>query len=154
MGNYAIQTYKSQPIELVLSRLEKVRLRRTSQWSACCPAHQDKNPSLSVRETDEGAVLIHCFSGCDVHSIVDSLGINISDLFPSNLSKGGKATKLPKLIDAPQALELLNVEATLIAIVGLDLSKGKVIKKEDLNRCSKAVARISWIHTQYMEHSK
>ena len=154
MGNYAIQTYKSLPIELVLSRLENVRLRRTNQWSACCPAHQDKNPSLSVRETDEGAVLIHCFSGCDVQSIVNSLGINLSDLFQSNLSKGGKSTKLPKLIDAPQALELLNAEATLIAIVGLDLSKGKVIKKEDLNRCSKAVARISWIHTQYMEHSK
>ncbi|MFM7698894.1 MAG: CHC2 zinc finger domain-containing protein, partial [Limnohabitans sp.] len=53
---------KLTPIELVLSRLDKVRQRQVGQWSACCPSHKDTTPSLSVRETEDGAVLLHCFA--------------------------------------------------------------------------------------------
>jgi DNA primase len=43
------------PIDNVLAQLTKVRQRQPGQWSACCPAHADKGPSLSVRETPERA---------------------------------------------------------------------------------------------------
>ncbi len=35
-----------------------------SSGTACCPAHQDKHPSLSVRDGDGNTLLTHCFSGC------------------------------------------------------------------------------------------
>ena len=44
------------PAENVLSRLDKVRQRQPGQWSARCPAHIDKSPSLSIRETPQGGV--------------------------------------------------------------------------------------------------
>jgi len=48
---------------------------------ACCPAHTDKNPSLSIKETQDGDVLLHCFSGCGVDDVLAALGLEMSDLF-------------------------------------------------------------------------
>lgn len=142
------------PINLVLNRLEKVRKRQDGQWSACCPAHLDKSPSLSIRETDDGAVLLHCFSGCSVQSIMEIVGLNLSDLFPPIQRSGKEPKATPRLITATQALELLHQETVLIAIVGADLAKGDAIDEEDLNRCHRAVNRIAWIRTQFMENLK
>jgi putative DNA primase/helicase len=43
-----------------------------SQWMARCPAHDDRNPSLSVREVD-GKVLVCCHAGCDQRAVIDAL---------------------------------------------------------------------------------
>ncbi|MEX1223128.1 MAG: hypothetical protein WEA31_01150, partial [Pirellulales bacterium] len=57
---------------------------------ACCPAHADSSPSLSVHEEDDGRVLMHCHSGCAVEEdIVPALGLQMRDLFPCD----GQQTK-------------------------------------------------------------
>src|SRR5690242_8949273 len=65
----------------ILGRLKAVK-RSRSGWTARCPAHEDRRPSLSVREGDEGRILLHCFAGCTVEAIVAALGLELSDLFP------------------------------------------------------------------------
>ena len=40
---------------------------------ARCVAHEDGNPSLSIRDSDDGRILIHCFAGCDQNVVVDAL---------------------------------------------------------------------------------
>jgi hypothetical protein len=50
-------------------------------WIAKCPAHDDRAPSLSVREGDDGRVLVHCHAGCSVEEIVEAMGVSVSDLF-------------------------------------------------------------------------
>ena len=67
-----------------LSRLTNVKPKGEDSWVACCPAHEDRSPSLAVSCDREGKILLHCFAGCDVHSITASVGMNISDLFPPN----------------------------------------------------------------------
>ena len=74
-------------IDALLSRLEKVRNTGPDSWSACCPAHDDKGPSLSIRDAD-GKLLIHCFAGCSVHDVVGAVGLDIADLFPPRESDG------------------------------------------------------------------
>jgi hypothetical protein len=64
----------------VLARLEKVR-RAGQGWSASCPAHPDRHPSLSVRVGDDGRVLLKCFAGCRIEAIVVALGLELQDLF-------------------------------------------------------------------------
>jgi hypothetical protein len=66
-------------LEAVLTRLKGVR-RKGNGWMALCPAHADRNPSLSVRE-ENGKVLLHCFAGCTVESICAALGMTMRDLF-------------------------------------------------------------------------
>lgn len=48
---------------------------------ARCPAHEDRSPSLSIREGETGRVLLHCFSGCSVEAICSAMGIRVSNLF-------------------------------------------------------------------------
>jgi bifunctional DNA primase/polymerase-like protein len=59
--------------EAVLGRLHRVR-RIAAGWSACCPAHEDHKPSLSVGEGDGGRVLLYCHRGCSFGSILHALG--------------------------------------------------------------------------------
>lgn len=72
----------SAPIDVVLQRLAKVKANGNGKWKACCPAHDDKDPSLSIREADDSKVLLHCWAGCDTDSIVAAIGLTIRDLFP------------------------------------------------------------------------
>jgi hypothetical protein len=42
-------------------------------WIACCPAHEDHNPSLSLRDASDGTVLLHCHTGCSQAAVIDAL---------------------------------------------------------------------------------
>jgi putative DNA primase/helicase len=42
-------------------------------WSARCPAHDDRNPSLSLRDSAGGGVWVKCFAGCPKNEIIGSL---------------------------------------------------------------------------------
>lgn len=66
-------------IEDFLSRLEKVE-QSGGGWIACCPAHGDSNPSLSVSESG-GKILVHCHAGCSASAIVEAMGLKMRDLF-------------------------------------------------------------------------
>ncbi len=46
--------------------------RSGSCWMAKCPAHDDHNPSPSIKELD-GKVLLHCHAGCAQHDVIDAL---------------------------------------------------------------------------------
>ena len=44
-----------------------------SGWSARCPAHDDRTPSLSLRDTGDGKVLVRCHAGCDQDEVIAHL---------------------------------------------------------------------------------
>jgi hypothetical protein len=50
-------------LERVLARLADVR-RSGQQWTARCPAHDDREPSLSIASSTTGRVLLYCHAGC------------------------------------------------------------------------------------------
>ena len=48
--------------------------RRSGQgFAACCPAHDDHNPSLSITDADNGRVLVHCHAGCTQSDVIAEL---------------------------------------------------------------------------------
>jgi hypothetical protein len=53
---------------------------RPNQAKAQCPAHDDRNPSLSITRI-EGQVLVHCHTGCPIEAVLDALNITKSDLY-------------------------------------------------------------------------
>ncbi|GAA4420245.1 DUF3987 domain-containing protein [Bremerella cremea] len=67
------------PVENVLSRLSNVR-KQGAGWMACCPAHDDQNPSLSISRADNGNVLLKCFAGCQVEAVCTAAGLTLADL--------------------------------------------------------------------------
>lgn len=50
-------------------------------WKLCCPAHDDKTPSLSVTTGDDGRVLLKCFAGCTTQEVITAVGLQLTDLF-------------------------------------------------------------------------
>jgi putative DNA primase/helicase len=42
-------------------------------WTARCPAHDDRRPSLSIRSADDGKILVHCHAGCGQFAVVAAL---------------------------------------------------------------------------------
>jgi hypothetical protein len=69
--------------ERLVVRLEQQGSRVTGsgdQRQAQCPAHDDHNPSLSVRGI-EGRALVRCHQGCDTADILAALNLTWSDLF-------------------------------------------------------------------------
>ena len=136
------------PIENTLSRLDKPRQRQPGQWSARCPAHPDKSPSLSVRETPDGAVLLHCFGGCETAEIVASLGLELSDLFPPRDKPTGTPKKIANLLTAGQALELLATETLFVAVAIGNFFHGMTLTQVDIDRLTTAAGRIALLREQ------
>ncbi len=66
-------------LEEISSRLDGVRRMRAG-FTARCPAHDDRSPSLSITERD-GKILLHCFSGCSISAITEAIGVSVKDLF-------------------------------------------------------------------------
>jgi hypothetical protein len=42
-------------------------------WLARCPAHTDRQPSLSLQDTEDGKVLVYCHAGCDQRHVIAEL---------------------------------------------------------------------------------
>ena len=78
-------------LETVLSRLEHVRKTGEGRFLACCPAHGDKRASLSLREIDDGRVLLPRTTYEQIHvgERVDPSDARAGDLIFSNFSSPG-----------------------------------------------------------------
>ena len=71
-----------------LSALNNVA-QQGSQYYASCPAHEDKRPSLGIRQGDKG-ILVTCYAGCSTAQIVDAMGLSLADLFrEGGVPRGG-----------------------------------------------------------------
>ena len=79
----------SRPIDAVLSRLEKVQKTRGG-WTARCPSHEDRTPSLSVTEASDSTVLLHCWAGCSTERVLAALDLSWHDLFPQQPRRRGR----------------------------------------------------------------
>ena len=78
------------------------------RWSgnsgiACCPSHDDHDPSLSVSEGQDGKLLVRCHGGCSQESVISAL--KARDLWPqasrSTTRRATKAKPKPAPNNAP-----------------------------------------------------
>ena len=69
-----------------LSRLDSVKGSH-GQWTARCPAHDDRRASLSVSVGEGGRVLLNCHAGCSAEDICAALGLTVKDLFTEDKPK-------------------------------------------------------------------
>ena len=125
-------------VDNLLSRLDKVRQSGPDSWMACCPAHEDKSASLSIRHADD-KTLIHCFAGCSVHEVVGAVGMEINDLFPPR-ERYGKPERRP--FPAMDALRGIAFEALVVSAAASALLAGHPFTQVDRERLSIAAARI------------
>lgn len=126
----------------ILGRLRKVRGRNGS-WVACCPAHEDRNPSMTVRETPDGRILMHCFAGCSIGDITGALGVDMSDLFPPRPDPVRPIKPERRRFMASDLLKVIEFEATIVALCAHDLAQGRTLSAHDRERLMLAKDRIT-----------
>jgi twinkle protein len=105
-------------VEDFLAKLDRVvqTSANRADWMARCPAHQDGRPSLHISIGKHREILINCFAGCTPESIVDVMGLKLTDLFqeerpsifspsPSSPSPPPKEYVKPKPLDTTNYLD-------------------------------------------------
>lgn len=127
--------------DMILSRLQKVR-GRNGNWVACCPAHADRSPSMTIRDVD-GKILIHCFAGCSIQEITGAIGVDMSDLFPPEPKDYTPQRPVRPRFLASDLLKAVAFEATIVAVAAHDMAKGRPLSDQDRERLLVAQQRIA-----------
>lgn len=96
-----------RPFEVVTDRLQKY-----ARGAALCPAHDDRAQSLSVKEAEDGRVLVNCHAGCSFDEIASALGLQAMDFFPEKQDAPSTVAGEYKYVD--EAGELLYVVERLV----------------------------------------
>jgi hypothetical protein len=117
-------------IEDVLARLAAVRPNGERSWMARCPAHDDRNPSLSVSEGEGGRVLFNCFAGCAAESVAAVCAREVGETVsrwlylctrPSNIERARLAD-----IDVPAPLLDAGRDSVVATVDGAHADHGEV----------------------------
>ena len=123
----------------VLDRLDRARQTGPGRWIACCPAHTDRSPSLSIRELDDGRVLLYDFGGCDTESVLAALGLTVGDLFAKPL---GEFRPSQSAVPARDLLALLDHEITVAVIILDEIVARRRVNEAQLRRLMTASTRV------------
>jgi hypothetical protein len=112
----------------IFSRLDKFKALGNGKYVACCPAHQDKTPSLAIEDKGDRLVL-HCFAGCGTDDILTATGLTWNDLFTDNWEAAkhrafAEAQINPKVNRRDHALSVVQIAME-------DIHKGRALTIED-----------------------
>ena len=122
---------------LILESLDKVKDLGGGRYNACCPVHNDKHPSMSVKILDDGMVLMHCFAcGANGIEIIRALGLSPSELFPPEIKQGNeKRVGYRKTsFDSRQVIDALKLEMMTVIACASDMRAGIVPDDDDMAR--------------------
>lgn len=125
----------------LLSRFDGVRRTGPDRWLAKCPAHDDKKPSLAVRELDDGRILLHCFAGCAVEDVLAAVGLGWDSIMPPR-AVGDHVKRERRPFNAHDVLAALETELTIATLVVLDIGNGKMPTGAERERLLLASRRI------------
>ena len=125
-------------IQEVLNHFDNVKESGANQYSCRCPAHKDGSNSLGIKEGDGDRILLNCFAGCDVKSILESAGLEWKDIMNEE-----KLFQTEKLGFNPYAvLKMLRDEVLLIGLASIDIRAGKPLNDKEHDRLLKAVGNV------------
>lgn len=127
-------------IDYLLSKLERVKSTGRGRWIASCPTRDDKRPSMTIRELDDGRILLHDFGGSSPHEILNAIGMSFSDLYPESITNYAKAERRPFF--ATDVLKTIAFEALLIAMAASRIANGESFDEGDRARLMLAASRI------------
>jgi hypothetical protein len=140
-------------LDNLLRHLDGVKRTGDGRYIARCPAHDDRHPSLSLREADDGKVLAICRAGCAVDQIVNAIGLDLTALFPPRQGTPGEgAPRQKQPFSATDLLLIAGYEAHVAGVVLADVGAGKAIPEADRLRAREAASRL--IHIAEVAHGR
>ncbi len=84
------------PEDTLLPLLSGVVEKAPGEWMALCPCHDDHSPSLSIKRTDRGGLVLYCHVCKDERidrRVCDAVGIKLADICPPSGRPAAVTTK-------------------------------------------------------------
>ena len=131
----------AHPAETILSRLGHIRETGNGQWLACCPAHDDKSPSLSIRELSNATVLINCLSGCETADVLNAIALEFKDLYPRDPRSPRREYPGDRL-SGREIVSVISHELTIIEIAARTMMVDPAPSPDDAKRLALACSRV------------
>jgi hypothetical protein len=129
-------------IDTVLGALSKPRKSGAGAWRARCPACGDKNSTkLSVRECDDGRVLIKCFAGCGIDEVLGAMGLQMTDLFPPRTEN--HFTRGIPVAMKREAIGQLKGDMNVVWIFLNDIARGNPLTDADRQKAGEYARRVA-----------
>lgn len=137
----SIKRISGHGFSTLLNALEDVKRTGPSTWIARCPAHDDRRPSLSIRESEDRRILAHCHAGCAIESVLRAVGLSFSALFPEGaLAHHVSPERRP--FPAMDILRCVAFEALVCAVAAGNLALGLDLSEADRARLLLAATRL------------
>jgi len=144
------------PLQNLLSRLNRVSDRGRGKYAAACPGpvheHGDRHPSLSVREVDDGVVLLKCWAGCSIYDIADAVGIKVRDLFPNGHADRRRYDDSRHAWNDRDLLYLIRRELCVILTTYARVIDGQPLSSADMERVHLTIERLNRVLEVTREH--
>jgi len=125
-------------IQEILNHFENVKESGNGQYSCRCPAHKDKSNSLGIKQ-DGDKILMNCFAGCDIKSILDASGLEWKDILPNNEDMN---KEIKKSFNPYAVLKMLRDEVLHVGLSSATIKKGNKLSDEDHERLLLAINNI------------
>jgi uncharacterized protein DUF3987 len=93
------------PTERILSALREFGCepkKSGKEWTCRCPAHEDRNPSLSIGTGDDGRALVKCHASCSAEAVCHAIGLELRDLMPENTNGATVQPKTRRGVPVPK----------------------------------------------------
>jgi hypothetical protein len=116
----------------IIDRLDFVRATGKDGYIARCPAHDDRSPSLSIKETSDGRVLIHCHAGCGALDVLTAIGLEWDAIYPPTDREYRVGRRKPRGE---------SVDSLVVEIAEHDRAMGKRLSKRDVEAYRAALKR-------------
>jgi hypothetical protein len=128
-------------VDHLLGMLKNVKKTRPGHWIASCPTRNDKHPSMSIRELDDGRILVHDFGGDSTQDILQAVGLTFADLFPEKEMACGRPIR--PTFPASDILCCIGFEALVTAVSASTMAKGIQLTDFEKQRLMIAAGRIN-----------
>lgn len=131
-------------VDALLPRLQGVKKTGADRWIACCPAHEDRHPSMAIAMSakNPGNVVIRCFAGCEPEEILAAIGLTFDALFPERALDhhihGQRRPFFPT-----DVFEIALREMTIVAVISSRMHANRTISDADYERLFVAAGRLN-----------
>ncbi len=124
----------------ILSHFDKVRsTSKNNSYNCLCPAHEDRNASLSIKIAEDGRVLIHCFAGCDIQNILSAVGLTLDDIIPERIDM---LKPVGKAFNPYAILKSIKDDALFVYMCASHIEKGEQLDETDKEKLLQTVQKL------------
>ena len=128
-------------IDTLISRLDGVKETGHGKYVARCPAHEDRSPSLAIKDCGDGRILLHDFAGCETEDVLSALGLTFADVMPERIGTEYSHKPERQRFDARQVLAGISHEVMVVILITKGLASQA--NEQDQARLILAAARLN-----------